>query len=90
MTKEQIEACEKLANTYTKKWSGGPMTDAEQWALGGAYKTGFQAAQAPEMLMLNPLVNGLVESLELISRCSTRDGCQRYAKEALAPFQKDE
>ena len=71
MTKEQQEACEALAEKYcgsaTRKFVD--MNDIPSYAASPvynenkAYQAGFQAAQTPEMLMLNPLVKGLVEAL---------------------------
>ncbi len=83
MTEEQIKACEKL-----NKGSGFP---AKPYFL-----QGFQAAQDPEMLMLNPLVKGLVEALEIIinkttvNDTSANHNYKKYAMEALAQFKEGE
>lgn len=61
MTKEQKEACEALAlKIYAYDWHSG--VDQNSGPRYG-FESGFEAAQTPEMLMLNPLVRGLVEAL---------------------------
>ena len=87
MTKEQQEACEKLAKSANKVWY-----DFQHKRIGTSYycgfTDGFQAAQTPEMLMLNPLVKGLVEALEgcIHPRYYTVES--NIAEKALAPFGK--
>ena len=84
MTKEQAEACEKL--TDNPKYNG----PAKPYFIAG-----FQAAQSPEMLMLNPLVKGLVEEIEgwingyHETFCREECLCAKPNK-ALAPFKEGE
>lgn len=58
MTKDQIEACEKLAKEHRFR--------VDKYGYSG-YKAGFQAAQTQEMLMLNPLVKELVRVLGMVT-----------------------
>lgn len=94
MTKEQIEACEKLGQHHLGSW----YKDNDY----PVFEEGFQAAQSPEILMLNPLVKGLVEALKKtkhLGNCSCNDVggfdicsyCQitHHRIKALAPFKKD-
>ena len=89
MTKEQLEVCEKLGQHHLGSWE----KDNDY----PVFKEGFQAAQTPEMLMLNPLVKGLVEALHK-SECESHyhhEGfsCSNYPcfiYEALAPFKEGE
>lgn len=101
MTKEQIEACEKLA---AEKIDQEIVDDIDN-LFKVIFTEGFQSAQSPEMLILNPIVKGLVEALEMAKFCTnsfiekvpssdyvTQDlmkiEVDRYAK-ALAPFTKE-
>lgn len=55
MTDEQKKACEALAEGYQKYHTLKPQYDA--------FKRGYEAAQQPDQLLLNPLVSALVEAL---------------------------
>jgi len=101
VTEEQKAACEKLAIADMRIVSDALVFSPTPPAVVGhsCFIRGFQAAQTPEMLMLNPLVKGLVEAL-----ISNLDGLEYYAnrpllcsvaidqlgitKEALAPFKR--
>ena len=68
ITKEQQEACEASAEN---DWLN-PECEIDWRGIIGhdftaAYRLGFQAAQSPEMLMLNPLVKGLVKAAYQVS-----------------------
>lgn len=79
MTKEQLEACEKLKQKLIQTKCVG-------------FNDGFQAAQTPEMLILNPIVKGLVEALtyyEVGISVKVRLN-PNVAKEALKPFKEGE
>ena len=109
MTKEQTEACEKLAEEYCgpavrefRDLDGVPSYAASPvYNENKAYQQGFQAAQTPEMLMLNPLVKGLVKALEKITTYKSSEYVHRSsmddmyairetANKALAPFKEGE
>lgn len=91
MTKEQTEACEKLAYEIYKGDGGHTILNSR------CFKDGFKAAQNPEMLMLNPLVKGLVGALDELN-CLMEDVrtgnyepdsfTNQPSSKALAPFGK--
>lgn len=90
MTKEQIEACEKLGQHHLGSW----YKDNDY----PVFEEGFQAAQSPEILMLNPLVKGLVEALFWYGENAASINqmkfdpfdCGAKAAKALAPFKEGE
>ena len=84
MTKEQTEACEKLGQHHLGSWE----KDNDY----PVFKEGFQAAQTPEMLLLNPIVKGLVEALKPFSKNQPypEKNDWAYVEIALAPLTKEE
>jgi hypothetical protein len=87
MTPEQEKACNALA--IQTQWS---------YEQQSAFKKGFQAAQTPENLLLNPLVKEIMFSLMGVLTCATSQdpiySQEVYMKEvaraqkALAPFKR--
>lgn len=99
MTDEQKAACEKLEKIKTQEVHD-KFTDKEyeqntriSWFQIGL-KTGFQAAQTPEMLMLNPLVEDLISRLKISTMYLDEMGNWGDTiignNEALAPFKEGE
>jgi len=92
MTEEQKAACEKLAIADMRTVSDALVFSPTPPAVVGhsCFIRGFQAAQTPETLMLNPLVEELVE----IGRAMlVNQGTEMYMwkndlLEALAPFKE--
>jgi hypothetical protein len=92
LSNEQAAVVEKLANDFFN--ATDDLYDEEY------FEAGFQAAQDPAMLLLNPLVKGLVEAIRASGRqCDyhgmgidftkcTCAGCLKH--KALAPFKGSE
>jgi len=100
MNKEQTEACEALAKIHDVNFVLNKNFKSLTASAGFSFKKGFQAAQTPEMLMKNPLVNGLIEALD-VSRYHWIEGVQMHdieadrathplskAQEAIEPFKE--
>lgn len=65
MTKKQIEMCRKVAGHYV--YNSGKEPDMDSYEIEDAVEYGFQAAQSPEILKLNPLVERLIQTLKVLA-----------------------
>lgn len=78
MTEEQKAACDRVFNRQYNWYEIDQIHET--------FVDGFQAAQTPEMLMLNPLVKGLVEAAK---KSFDKTGWEHLHK-ALAPLKEGE